>query len=105
VIEVSLSINGIPIRLTDERWEHIVSQHGELIDRRGDILLTISDPERILAGQNSEQLAVREVEVGKWLIVVYREEVTDGFVITAFLTRRYRSLAKRAVLWSQSNNT
>jgi hypothetical protein len=53
VIEVSLSINGIPIRLTDERWEHIVSQHGELIDRRGDILLTISDPERILS--RSEQ--------------------------------------------------
>jgi len=42
----------------------------------------------ILAGSASERLAVREFERGKFLVVVYRETGHDGFVITAFWTRR-----------------
>jgi hypothetical protein len=44
-------------------------------------------------------MAVREVEMGKHLVVVYREQRDDGFIITAFLTRRIRSLVKRRQLW------
>jgi hypothetical protein len=44
-------------------------------------------------------LAVREISVGKWMIVVYREFEDDGFIITAFWTRRRQSLEKRIVLW------
>lgn len=96
------SKNGIAIRLTDERWQHITTEHQELHASRDTVLLTIRDPERVLAGGSSELLAVRQVESGKWLVVVYREESEkqDGFVITAFLTRRIRSLEKRKVLWS-----
>jgi hypothetical protein len=54
-----------------------------------------------LEGGAEELLAVREVEVGKWLIVVYRELQDDGFIITAFLTRRARSLERRRMVWSQ----
>ena len=43
--------------------------------------------------------AVREVEPGKGLVVVYRELQEDGFVITAFLTRRMKSLQRRSQLW------
>ncbi|MFA7242215.1 MAG: hypothetical protein WC091_19055 [Sulfuricellaceae bacterium] len=46
-----------------------------------------------------ECLAIQEVEKGKWLVVVYREQGSDGFVITAFLTRRIRSLDGRKQLW------
>lgn len=60
---------------------------------------TLEEPEQIFEGSQGEKLAVREVEIGKWLVIVYREFEDDGFVITAFLTRRYRSLAKRNVLW------
>lgn len=34
MIETTLSVNGIPIRLTDERWSRIITQHGELSDSR-----------------------------------------------------------------------
>jgi hypothetical protein len=33
------------------------------------------------------------------LVVVYREHTTDGFIITAFMTSKTRSLAKRRQLW------
>ena len=95
------SRNRIPIRLTEERWTHVVTQHAELAALRLEILDTILRPERILADQNGEMLAVREVEAGKWLIVVYRELADDGFVITAFLTRRNQMLNKRKTIWSQ----
>lgn len=39
-------------------------------------------------------LALREIEAGKFLVVVYRELQNDGFVITAFVTRRETSLSK-----------
>lgn len=94
------SKNGIPIRLTDERWQHIVTEHAELGESRTAVLQTIGDPEKILAGGSGELLAVREIETSKWLVVVYRENEHDGFIITAFWTRRHRSLEKRVVIWS-----
>lgn len=63
------------------------------------MLETIFQPERILAGGEGELLAVRELEQGKHLVVVYREHASDGFVITAFMTSKARSLAKRRQLW------
>ncbi|MGH7961377.1 MAG: hypothetical protein ACRERD_06065 [Candidatus Binatia bacterium] len=96
---IVLSKNGIPIRLTDERWMHITEEHDELTDLRQEVLSTIAEPERIVEGKNGELLAMRELEDGKWLVVVYRELGDDGFVITAFSTRRVRSLEKRKQLW------
>jgi hypothetical protein len=79
------------------------AHHGracELAGLRTDVLETVLQPERILAGGDSELIAVREVEPGKHLVVVYREHKDDdGFVITAFMTRKARSLAKRRQVW------
>jgi len=100
-MNVVLSINNLPIRLTDERWAHIVAEHAELTAMQSDILETIANPQRVLEGSAGELLAIREVELGKWLVVVYRVDKADGFIITAFLTRRVRSLEKRRVLWSR----
>ena len=94
-----LSRNGVRIRLTDERWAHIAEEHCELAGMRPDVLETVSGPGRILEGTGGELLAVREVEPGKFLVAVYRELGDNGFVITAFLTRRERSLDRRRQLW------
>ncbi|SRR6266545_3807464 len=99
MISIILSKNGVPIRLTDERWTHIIEEHGELADLRQEVLQTVAEPERIVEGKAGELLALRELENGKWLVVVYRELVDDGFVITAFLTRRLRSFEKRKQVW------
>ena len=98
-IEVRVSTSGVPIRLTDERWGHIRDEHAELVGRRDDVLATVAQPDSVLMGNEGALLAVREIEPRKWLVVVYRESVDDGFIITAFLTRRDRALFRRRRLW------
>ena len=44
-------------------------------------------------------LAVREISRGKHLVVVYRELQSDGFIITAFLTSKTKSLDRRIQVW------
>ncbi len=96
---VANSKSGLPIRLTDERWAHITEEHGELTGLQLAVAETIQNPARVLEGTAGELFAVREVEPGKFLVVVYRESRHDGFVITAFLTRRVRWLERRRQLW------
>ncbi|MGD0697487.1 MAG: hypothetical protein ABSB82_21920 [Terriglobia bacterium] len=88
-----------PIRLTDERWAHITEEHCELAGLRAEVLATVAKPMRIYAGGAGELLATRQFEADKWLVVVYRELGDDGFVITAFLTRRVASLERRNQVW------
>ena len=99
MIDRVVAKSGIAIRLTDERWAHITEEHCELAGFRSTVVETVSHPDRILLGGDGELLALREIEVGKHLVVVYREQDNDGFIITAFLTRRIRSLEKRRQLW------
>ncbi len=93
------SQNGVPIRLTDERWTHITEEHCELAGMRLEVLDIIVNPFKIVEGKEGELLALQEVESKKYLVVVYREFKKDGFIITAFLTRRIKSLMKRKQIW------
>jgi hypothetical protein len=93
------SKNNVSIRLTDERWGHITEEHGELTEMQQQVLEAVTAPDRVLAGGAGELLAVRSIGAGKWLVVVYRELETDGFVITAFMTRRNRAFEKRKQVW------
>ena len=97
--ETVSSRNGIAIRLTDERWSHITEEHAELAGYRREVLEAIAEPERILSGGTGELLSLKKQKDGKLLVVVYRESSDDGFVITAFLTRREASLNRRKQLW------
>ena len=99
MIDRVVSKSNVPIRLTDERWAHITEEHCELAGLRSEVVETVSQPERILLGGDGERLPIRELGEGKHLVVVYREQADDGFIITAFLTRRVRSLEKRRQVW------
>ncbi len=46
------SQNGVLIRLTEERWKHIISGHSELVSYQAEILETIRHPEKILVGNH-----------------------------------------------------
>jgi hypothetical protein len=99
-LPVAKSVFGVPIRLPAGRWKHIAEQHAEVAPFASELGRVIAEPDLVLAGLDGECLAVREQEPGKWLVVVYREEGDrDGFVITAFLTRRMRQLERRRRLW------
>lgn len=99
MIERVLSPNGVPVRLTDERWAHITEEHCELAGLRLEVLETVASPTRILEGGEGELLGVREISSGRHLVVVYREYENDGFIITAFVTSKSSSLNRRKQLW------
>jgi hypothetical protein len=44
------SKNGVPVRLTDERWAHIEEEHAELAGYRAAVLETVAEPGRIYQG-------------------------------------------------------
>jgi len=96
-----ISKNGLTIRLPEERWQHIAEQHPELANLQPNVIQTLEDPDKILEGKDGELLAVRLLKDDKYLVTVYRELETDGFIITAYLTRRINSLNKRKELWSR----
>ncbi|GAB4380630.1 MAG: hypothetical protein Kow0042_30840 [Calditrichia bacterium] len=96
------SKNNVPIRLPEERWIHITDEHSEMAGYYFEVLETIQNPEAIFEGQGGELLATREIEPGKYLVVIYKEVYKDdGFVITAFLTRRKEQIQRRKQLWPQ----
>lgn len=97
--ETVLSKNAIPVRLTDTQWAHVLEGHPELTGMRSDVHDAVQSAERVLQGGDGELLAVKEWEPGKWLVVAYRELNNDGFIITAFLTSKERSLQRRRQLW------
>ena len=94
-----ISKNGVAIVLTDERWLHVVHGHPEMAHNRSKILETVGSPDRILEGGAGELLAVKQSGARGWLVVVYKEGVDAGFVITAFRTTRSASLDRRRQLW------
>ena len=83
---------------------HVVEEHAELSELKSAVLQVISEASAVLLGGDGERLAVREIEAGKMLVVVYRElSPTDGFVITAFVTRRVKQLFRRSQVWPPQN--
>ena len=99
-MEIARSKNDVPIRLPDERWLHITESHTELAGFYSDVLETIEDPDAVYEGESGELLAAKETQTGKYLVVIYKEvNRDDGFVITAFLTRKEKQLERRSKIW------
>ena len=91
------SRRGVPIRLTGERWLHIVENHDDLAGHYDDVLHAVENPDLILQGDEGALVAARMVAPRRHLAVVYRELTReDGFVVTAYFTRR---LSRRTVVW------
>jgi len=96
------SKNGVPVRLTQERWEHIIRRHPEMDGQKEKAVETLSEPEIILSGDFGEYLAVRLFPktplTRKHLVVVYKEtSASDGFILTAYFTTE--PSAKREIIW------
>lgn len=106
----ALSKNGVAIRITAERWAHIVENHDYMAGNLDKVLETLEDPDYIVQGSRGACLAMRHytttVISEKDVVVVYRElSKEQGFAITAFMTSRGRSLLRRkGVLWQKAQD-
>jgi hypothetical protein len=77
------SVNGVPIRLTDERWGRNLDSHPEMASYRETVLDAVGDPEYILRGYKGTLIAAVHLGERSYLNVVYRQlSHTDGFIIT-----------------------
>ena len=104
ILGITTSVNGVKIRLTQERWNHIVLAHQEIKDKDfPKIMRVISKPDFILKGSKGECLAVKKVSGKKdWLVVPYKEiDQEDGFVLTAYFSNDLSWLLKKEIIWSK----
>ena len=102
-MDIVTSQNGISIRLTEERWFHIIENHDDLAGYYDDVLYAIEDPDYIIQGYKKALIALRKITKTKFLAVVYREVTKeDGFVITAYFTSKV-NLEKEVILWQKKS--
>jgi hypothetical protein len=95
------SVNGVPIRLPKERWEHIVSNKPYMESYYERVLDAVERPTWVLQGYAGALVAILSLSKHEYLHVVYREvNRIDGFIITAFIARKVN---KRAVIWPKKH--
>jgi len=99
---IVFSRNRVPVRLTEERWQHIVDRHPEMTSQQQRVLETVWEPDMIQQGDFGVLLAVRLYAqtplTQKFLVVAYREvSPDDGFILTAYFCSA--PSARRVILW------
>jgi hypothetical protein len=99
-VDTTHSVDGVPIRLTEERWFHIVENHDEVAGYYDEVLDTVARPEVVLPGHGRSLIAVRNHGLHRNLCVIYRQlSPSDGFIITAYFSRK---IDRRKAIWSRS---
>jgi len=101
-VDIAISRNGVPIRLTAERWHHIIESHSEMAGYYFEVLETIENPDAIYEGRMGECIAIRKLKNDKYVVVIYKEiNKKDGFIITAFITKKKKQFEKRRIIWKK----
>jgi hypothetical protein len=96
-MDVVISKAGVPVRLTDERWFHIVENHDEVAGYYDQVLEAVEDPDLILQGYGGALIAAKALGRRNYLMVIYRElRRKDGFIITAYFTSE---VPRRRIRW------
>jgi len=99
-VDIAKSKNNVPIRLTEERWFHIVENHDELAGYYDEVLNTIEDPDFIIKGYRGALIALKKMN-NKFLAVIYKElNPNEGFIITAYFTSKIK-LEKEEIIWQK----
>ncbi|MEW6506986.1 MAG: hypothetical protein AB1432_04485 [Bacteroidota bacterium] len=96
--------NKCTVRLTYERWSHIVESHDYMAGNLNLVIDTIEEPDYIVKGNMDALIAVKHFKKTniseKYSAAVYKEG-DDNFVITAFLTSDKERIIKKGVLWQK----
>lgn len=101
ILDIVKSINDVPIRLTDERWEHILIGHPYMSGFYARLLQAVENPEFLLRGEKQSKIGILNMGRRRWLHVVYREiDKTDGFIVSAFINNDFN---RDKIIWSRQN--
>jgi hypothetical protein len=96
-MDIALSVEGVPIRLTAERWFHIVENHDDMAGYYDDVLETVENPDIVVRGYRGSLIAARGYGRRRYLAVIYRQVSTqDGFIISAYFTSK---IDRKKAIW------
>lgn len=96
-----VDFQGRPVRLTDERGQHIL-EHPEMAGMERAVAETLRDPQLVILSRTDATATLnyryylRTMVGGKWLCVVVQCTESDAFVLTAYLTDKPK---RGDVLW------
>ena len=91
------------IRLTNERWSHILD-HPEMPGQRERLIETLTDPDVVIATAKDEDVHVyhrlydKTPVTRKYMVVVVKMLADDAFVLTAFFTSKRK---RGKVIWQK----
>jgi hypothetical protein len=91
------SVNGVPIRLTEERWDHIIDRRPDMRPYFDEVLGAVEEPMFILRGRAGALIGVTSLGRKRYLHVFYKEvSRSDGFIITAYIDDTYN---RKQIIW------
>jgi hypothetical protein len=97
VMDIVHSVNGVPIRMTAQRWKHIVENHNDLAGYYEMVLQTVEKPDLVIPGYGGTLIALKGLARRRYLGVIYREvSAEDGFIISAYFTSK---IERRKKIW------
>lgn len=93
-----------PVELTEERWQHIVIEHPEVIDHKEKIPIVLADPDYVKRSKRDEHVILyyryfADIFDGKYLLVAVKKDLLRSFVVTGYVTR---SVMQGETLWERS---
>ena len=101
ILGTATSVNGVPIRLTHERWEHILDSHPNMASFQETILEAVENPDYILGSRRGALVAVVVLGRNTLLQVFYIEKSRyDGFVLSARIGEK---LDRAKIKWRKEN--
>lgn len=93
-----------PVELTEERWQHIVAAHPEVIEHKEKIPIVLADPDYVKRSKRDEHVILyyryfADILGGKYLLIAVKKDPARSFVLTGYVTR---SVMKGETLWEKS---
>lgn len=94
---------GRAIRLTVERWQHIL-EHPEMVDQREKMTQTVNDPDFVVVTAKDDTVHVYQrlyestPVTRKYMTVAVKLLDEDAFILTAFFTSR---LKRGRIIWQR----
>ena len=84
-VATTIDPDGRRVTLTDRQWRHIKEEHADLSRHLREIMATVREPDRRLAGPKpgEEWFFAARSGPGPWLLVVVHYEGGEGWIATA----------------------
>jgi len=105
VVDIAISKSGVPIRLTYKQWVHIVESHDYMSGNIDLVLESIEDQDYIVRGWTDKLISLKHYEETcisqKYVVVIYKEDGGESFVISAFMTSKKDKILQRGIIWQK----